>query len=73
MTTLSPDALAQRIGALAREADQATASGNPAHAARCWQQLLALSPGQPQAMARLARDDLLQHAAGPVDVAEGEP
>lgn len=68
MTTLSPDALAQRIGALAREADQATASGNPAHAARCWQRLLALSPGQPQAMARLAQCHL---ALGDIGSARG--
>ena len=68
MTTLSPDAQAQRISALAREADQATAAGNPAQAARYWQQLLTLSPAQPQAMTRLAQCHL---ALGDIDGARG--
>lgn len=66
MTTLPPDALARQIGSLAREAEQASAAGNPAHAARCWQRLLAISPRQPQAMARLAQCQL---ALGDADAA----
>ncbi|HET8819314.1 MAG TPA: aspartyl/asparaginyl beta-hydroxylase domain-containing protein [Xanthomonadaceae bacterium] len=56
-STPSPD-LAQRIGRFAREAEQATAAGNAAHAARCWQQVLQLAPGQVQAMTRLAQCQL---------------
>lgn len=52
------DALSQRIGGLAREAEQAAGTGNHAHAVRSWQQLLALSPGHPQALTRLAQSQL---------------
>lgn len=54
MSTLSPD-LSRRIGQLARDAERARAEGNPAHAARCWREVLALAPGQVQAMTRLAQ------------------
>lgn len=43
------------MGNLAREAEQASSSGDLARAARCWKQVLVLSPGQPQAMTRLAQ------------------
>ena len=62
MSTPSPDHtqrdLARRIGTLAREAEQAGAGGDHARAARCWQQLLALAPGQVEAMTRLAQTHL---------------
>lgn len=54
-TSPSPEVIAQRIGNLAREAEQAGTSGDLARAARCWEQVLTLSPQQPQAMTRLAQ------------------
>ncbi len=55
MATSPPDARARRIGQLAREAEEAGARGDHARAARGWQQLLALSPGEVHALTRLAQ------------------
>lgn len=64
MATSPPDALAQRIGQLAREAEQAGARGDHAGAARGWQQLLALSPGEIHALTRLAQCHLAMDDRG---------
>jgi aspartyl/asparaginyl beta-hydroxylase (cupin superfamily) len=54
-STHGAPATTDRIAALAREARQAAAAGHVAQAMRAWQQLLALSPGQVQALAQLAQ------------------
>lgn len=58
MSTVPSEDISRRIGALAREAEQAGAAGDHARAARCWTQLLALAPRQVEAMTRLAQCQL---------------
>lgn len=48
-------AVPERIAALAREARQASAAGRTGQAMRAWEQVLALSPGQVQALVQLAQ------------------
>ena len=55
MSTAPAEDLSRRIGALAREAEQASAGMVAARAARSWTRLLSLAPGQVEAMTRLAQ------------------